>query len=96
MSKYIRLNAEVEAIQWTGTNDEDTLYAFYGHVMFFGMHAPYRLEVRTPTGSQRVEIGDYIVKDCDTHEAFVYTQDEFNRCFKKVEESYAKVGDKIG
>lgn len=68
MRKYVKSPTYVNAVKWSGREDDDIITKFrslgvkfhFGHAL--GDGDKFELEIEIPEGSMTVEIGDYIAE----------------------------------
>lgn len=85
MAKYRKKPVEVEAVQWTGENDDEISIFAGGKVLFMWFAKRRVLLVETIDGATRAHVGDWIIKGLND-EIYPCKPDIFEKTYERVEE----------
>lgn len=81
IGRYVKKAFEVEALQWTGNEDE--MAQFLGE-LFCLVDVDDRLLIDTLEGQMRANLGDYVIKGVEG-EYYPCRQDIFEKTYDKVD-----------
>lgn len=83
--RYIAKPVEVEAIRWLGNNTQEVLN-FCGCGAYHVPRSCY-MTISTLAGELRVTPGNYIVRNINSNEYYVYRAQQFQNMYEPIEEN---------